>query len=712
MTTRLPRPSAIARILPFALMATTLALWPGRGLVDAPAQALSRTLATIAACAAVSLLAGPLSFACRRAAARTGMPRLASVLAGLRDVVALAAAASLAATALELPWNEQAAAVPQSLRLMELELVALLLATLYFVGQRRGAAPALGVALLGVCGLAQHFVIAFRGSAILPADVLALGTAASVAGGYDYVLDAAALSGIEATAWGVAICLLMRPMACERGASAGDGAPPREKGPMRAMRLPLAPLANLGAAALCAVALVHAVTHPVSAGEVSLRVDPWDPLSSYLAQGFLPSFATALQDMGIERPEGYSEGLAAALEAAYAERHISLRAADEAYASTRQQFDELHPSIVFVMNESFADLSFLEGLGVGYEGPQAFRGVSDALVRGKLAVSAFGGGTCNSEFEALTGNTIALVGGLKYPYALYDLTDVDSLARQLAGLGYDATAIHPNLATNWSRDLAYPQLGIDRFMAIEEFDGSPTLHSGVTDAATYEKVLELLASSERPQFVLDVTMQNHGGYDQGNVAPELLEAHDADYLDEGRRAQLDEYLACVEASDRDLAWFMEELRALERPVALVFFGDHQPSVAEWANDALFGDEDELAHRSRTYLTDYLVWTNYEVEGAGEQREELASASTLAALALDAIGAPLTSQQQALLGLRQNMPAVGYVSYADRDGGLHASGLEPTSELDTTEDLEDAAEQARLAFEALAHIQYRRFAERV
>lgn len=39
---------------------------------------------------------------------------------------------------------------------------------------------------------------------------------------------------------------------------------------------------------------------------------------------------------------------------------------------------------------------------------------------------------------------------------------------------------------------------------------------------------------------------------------------------------------------------MDELRALERPVALVFFGDHQPSVAEWANDALFGDEDEQA----------------------------------------------------------------------------------------------------------------------
>ena len=52
--------------------------------------------------------------------------------------------------------------------------------------------------------------------------------------------------------------------------------------------------------------------------------------------------------------------------------------------------------------------------------------------------------------------------------------------------------------------------------------GLRAITPGVTDAATYDKILEELNKSDSPQFILDVTMQNHGGYDAGTVPDEDL----------------------------------------------------------------------------------------------------------------------------------------------------------------------------------------------
>ena len=74
------------------------------------------------------------------------------------------------------------------------------------------------------------------------------------------------------------------------------------------------------------------------------------------------------------------------------------------------------------MNETFSDLSIYQNLHANYQGPQFFKSLSDTLQRGVLYVSAFGGGTCNTEFEYLTGNSMAFLGTGTYPYTIYDLT--------------------------------------------------------------------------------------------------------------------------------------------------------------------------------------------------------------------------------------------------------------------------------------------------
>lgn len=743
-----PSPREFAWAVPQALLAIGLVGWKLAGLV--PASAASGILATLALVlgAALALFSDMLKLAfdealgrplrrlvsteailASRGVRRRALVMLRGVPRAVRDLAALALVTAVATLALEIAWNADALSIAPEFRNTELMFVGLMLLALYFATLRRGVGPALGVVACAACGLAQYFVASFKGTAILPSDLLSLGTALSVSGGYAYELKDSAVSCLSLASVALGLCSLIgRPPASTSQGSAADASRPsltRASVPRHLARTGIRIGASLACSALCLHALATGPASTRHQERLGAQIDGWNALSSYAAQGFVPGFLAALQDMGIPMPEGYSEEMAVALQDAYAARYGYVRGDTAEHVSASSQFERETPSIVVVMNETFSDLSFMDDLGVGYEGPAAFNAVDDALVRGKLAVSAYGGGTCNSEFEFLTGNSLAYIGAGKYPYTLYDLSHCDNLAAQLGQLGYETTAIHPNLGSNWSRSDVYASFGFDCFLTIDDFGDAPTFHSGVTDRATYERVLDQLRSSDDPQFVFDVTMQGHSGYDQHNVDEGLLRGYEPSYLDAKDAGQLDEYLACIDQADADLAWLMDELRALDRPVVLVFFGDHQPGFSHKLNDALHPDEGEPRHGARTYQTDYLVWANYHVAGTDGARYEAASSSTLAAVALDAVGAPLSGFQAAQLGIRQDMPMLNLFSYQDANGTWHGTRMPETADETLASQsaggdgaplddgaVADAVSRSREAFDALASIQYANFATKV
>lgn len=692
-----PSRATLAWALPYPVLALALVIWLALGLVEGDA-------ATVAGC---SVAAAAVVGACALVTLSRDRVR-GSYLA---DAGLLVAASVAAAFALEVSWCRSNLAVEPKFLALEAGFALLALLALYLVFQRRGIGAGIGVSVFCAMGLAQYFVRVHKGTAILPSDVLGMAAAMSVAGGYVYKIDGTVILGIAIAAVGWCLCSLMhgREEASEKGraprrrkeADSEKGRAPR--------RRKLAVAGNLGIAAACVgsfVALITLVDFGVALG---VHVDGWDTARSYERYGAITSFVAAAQDLEIPRPAGYSSTQAVADEQELADDHAASVDPD-ARAAAQAQFAEMRPSIVCVMNESFSDMSLYDGLGVGYEGPAFFNSIDDALVRGQLAVSTYAGGTCNTEFEFLTGNTLGYLGKGAYPYTLYDLSTTDNLASQLSSLGYDTCAIHPNLGTNWNRKGIYAGFGFNEFLTIDEFEDAPQFHSGVTDAATYEEVLERLRGSSSPQFIFDVTMQNHSSYDQGNIDPGLLRGYKPDYLDESQAAELNEYLACIDASDRDLEWFIGELRKLDRPVLLVFFGDHQASVSAAVNDAMFPDEADQTHGARMYLTNYLVWANYDVTGAGSMRVEEASSSTLGALALDAVGAPLSGYQEAQLGAHLSMPTISALSYTDVEDRHHATGGLKT--LAGADPNGDPAARARDAYLKLARVQYHRFAEHV
>lgn len=581
----------------------------------------------------------------------------------------LVAACSVCATlSLEVSYAAgSAVAMRLPYALLELGIVILFLLTLLGLFRGSGAGLALGSLVLALVGVAQFFVADFKAYVIMPSDLMVLGTAAAVAGGYVYAVSDQVLMGLS-------LFLVATALASVTSAVRG----PR---PPRLAR-------SLGLAAASAVLLAVVVACPSYADDLGVSVSGWDPLGSYRTQGFLPSFIMMAQDMSLEEPEGYSEEGALELERAYAAAYDEGLGATESRAAAEEQFAEEQPALVVIVDETFADLTQLVGEGWGYEGPERYNAIDDAVMRGSLTVSTTGGGTCNTEFELLTGISLGLVGEGSYPFSFYDLSDVSSLPRQLAALGYSTTAMHPNLATNYNRSVAYPALGFEEFLSEEDFAGEEWFHSGVSDEATFDRILELLESDEGPQLIYDLTMQNHSSYDQDNLGE--VPSYAFDGLDEGGREQLSEYLACIEETDRALGEFLAALEELDRPVAVLFLGDHQSYVAPWLNDAARPDEEEPAHSLRLYETTYCLWANYDVAGSDQVSERVdASASNVVALALHALGAPLTDYQKAQVVAYDEVPAMSVMGVRDASGAW--TTLDETDALPTTyRDLEKMA----------------------
>ena len=648
----------------FALLQLFIAIWSGIGLVqDGILPALVFNIAACG-CAWVSFNRAAVQ---QRFAALVG-PEGRFAHPAVAMTVMLVLAGILATLGLELPSNHNLLWMYPLCLLLEIALITGVLAGMFFLTQRRAGLSAFFALAFFILGVAEYFVITFKSMPITPGDMTAISTAAAVAGtGYTYTLSAFCLAGFA--------CAALSMLALQLAALIAPSPRPRTRRTL---------LVNLGIALLCLGGVTAHVTLVDYYHTLGIQVYTWRPLESYYRQGFLPAFISGAQTVKPPRPDDYSTANAEQLLDDYATEFDATRGADKDRAAAASQFDEEQPTVIAVMNETFSDLSIYQKLHADYEGPEYFNSISDCLARGTLYVSAYGGGTANSEFEFLTGNSMANLGSGVYPYTIYDLTETDNLASQFKELGYDTTAMHPNHATNWNRENVYEDFGFDQFLAIEDFEDAETLRGMVTDHETYDKILELLETNSNPQFIFDVTMQNHSGYDTGMVPQDKQLNLSIDGMYD---AEVNEYVSLIQESDRALEYFIDQLRQLDRKVIVVFFGDHQPFFPSTYNDLWFTDEDEATHQERLWQTDYVIWANYDVAGNDQVSEEVdLSTNYLGSVLMDLIGAPMNDYQKAQAVLREAMPAINSSGYEDAEGRWYLTGS-------TLPEDGDAAQQA-------------------
>lgn len=255
------------------------------------------------------------------------------------------------------------------------------------------------------------------------------------------------------------------------------------------------------------------------------------------------------------------------------------------------------PNIVVVQSESFFDARRLHS-GVRPGLLRQFDAIRTASVQhGLLHVPAWGGNTARSEFSFLTGFGTDELGVNRFnPYRKLAQQKVPNLARFLKQAGYRTVCVHPYPVSFYSRDTAYPALGFDEFLDLEQFRDAERYGPYVSDKAVADKVGALLEISGQPVFLFAITMENHGPLHLERVAPGDVERLYAAPPPEGYD-DLTVYLRHLANADRMMLSLRERLEQSPRDGWLCWYGDHVPILQKVYEATGYTDG----------RTDYFIW---------------------------------------------------------------------------------------------------------
>lgn len=468
------------------------------------------------------------------------------------------------------------------------------------------AATFLTGALAIVPGTINYYTLALRGEPFLPWDLAQVGEATGVMGAAGIVVQTSMIvSGVILLALTILSFFLYRGRA----------------------KITIRQRACYTVAALIPFAAVIAIyLTPAATEAVGIQADAWMQDRYYRNYGVISAFMSNLQNLEISKPDGYSEkAVDAVLDATETAAADARPVYDTSYAAATAA-PEKTPTIIYVMDESYWDVSELEDYGVAFDTDVSanLHRLQKTSAYGRSYSPSFGGGTCDVEFEALTGYSKEFLPSGSKPFQQHVTHTMFSLPNYLKGMGYQTAAVHCFYAKYWSRNTAYPNLGFDDFISLEDMTG---LHEKVrsyywktglvSDADMGEQIIQkyqtLSDTSDAPIFLHAVTMQNHTNYNAANY-PDSERVHVTsapDGIDDETIGALEDFATGVRDADTLLGTLTDYFSKVDEPVILVFWGDHYNPIN--SNYKVFtetgyasGDSSDPALHETTLL----FWSNY------------------------------------------------------------------------------------------------------
>ena len=194
--------------------------------------------------------------------------------------------------------------------------------------------------------------------------------------------------------------------------------------------------------------------------------DPWMQDRYYRYYGVVTGFMTNLSNLEIDKPDNYSEETVdAILDNVDESRKFSTSPLyPTSYAATTAKDEQVKkPTIIYVMNESYWDVSELEQYGFQFDTDVSanLHALQQTSASGRAYSPSFGGGTCDVEFEALTGYSASFLPNGSKPYQQHVTKPMFSLPNYLKlTQGYQTAAVHCFWAKYWSRGHGIPQPGL------------------------------------------------------------------------------------------------------------------------------------------------------------------------------------------------------------------------------------------------------------
>lgn len=507
----------------------------------------------------------------------------------------------------------------------------------FFIAGRTSISMAICVSAIAIIGVGNYFVVMFRSNPIVPWDIYSFETAMGVADNYVFSVD-------WALAEHIAMFILMLIVGVRTN--------------IRLNKKILRPILTV---AMCIPAYFYIsyLWQDNLERNTGLNDTLFNAKYMHSKDGFFVSFILDIHFLQIEEPKNYSDEYALSL-------------LNKQKVEKVETPEEL-PDIIAIMDETFSDPAVLGE----FETNKDYMPFVHSILRGEVAntisgytdVSVLGGNTANSEFEFLTGNSMAFFPNGSVPYLQYIRDGISTIVPQLEEYGYTTYGTHPYRAKGWNREFIYDLMGFDYRYFQGSFPFEDKLRNYVSDEADFKSILEWRNNTEGPFFMFNVTMQNHSNYggDFDNFDPQIV----AKFKNTYSNKYLNKYLSLMYETDQDVASLLSELSQSDRKTIVVFWGDHQPNdyvvrpiYKEYGLDF---DNQTYEQQQQRQKTPFFIWANYDIQ---EQTNVEISLNYLNILLFETAGLQLDEYQTFRKNLWQGqIPMMNAVGYRNDDGDL-------------------------------------------
>ncbi len=520
--------------------------------------------------------------------------------------------------------------------------------------------------ILYLFAVSHAYVVYFRGTPFLPMDFSGITTGLNVVGTYSFKLLYNVIIGTYLLIFIIILGVKIKT--------------PKFKSVTK-----IALRSFMGAFFAIVISLFYFTSVFADAG---VRPDFWNQSRGYKNYGFAFSFFCNTKYLYMSVPNGYvADEVGNYVDNTYSENEHKIVPSESA------------PNIICIMNESLADMRILGEFTTNEDYMPFMHSLSENTIKGNLYVPVVGAGTSNTEFEFLTGNSVAFLPSGSNAYMLYIKNPMASLVSTLEAQGYSSLAFHPYYASGWHRTSVYDFLGFDRFISLENLidpsilDDYASSGSGadylqalidryypdrrnmlirqyVSDSYSYKTIIEDFENrdTEKPYFVFNVTMQNHGGY---TISADNFDECISITSSETYYTKASKYLSLVKASDNAFSELIDYFKGVKEPTLICMFGDHQPSIETEFIASIMGVNSlsslDIKGEQMRHITPFYIWANYDIE---EQYIDKLSSNYLSTLLLKTAGLELTKYNSYLLNLSKTLPVIDTVGYIDSEDNYY------------------------------------------
>lgn len=328
----------------------------------------------------------------------------------------------------------------------------------------------------------------------------------------------------------------------------------------------------------------------------------WDSVYDAQRNGPLVAFTRQLNPKVMVKPDDYSEETMKQVAARYEKAAKKINA--------KRSANMTDSTVIYVLSESFSDPSRVPGLKVNKDSIPNIRKIKQNTTSGLMLSSGYGGGTANLEYMGLSGLSMAnFDSSLTSPYQqLVPSEHWTPTINQMWGASKNSIGLHPYESSMYSRATNYKKFGFSHFYTLtgpdvishqDKIDDSPY----VSDEATYQSTLEEVRKTKSNQFLQVITMQNHMPYHDWYKHNDFKASSTTGKpLKDDEKESIETYQKGASLTDGATAGFLSELDKLDKPVTVVFYGDHLPGIY---SSASADDDNSLA----LHQTDYFIWSN-------------------------------------------------------------------------------------------------------